>query len=183
MLYLSAALLDVGLPLQVSRHTDAPSWTVGLLLLVNTGLAITLQVRASHGSESLHGAARANRLAGASLLAACVVLPLSSGPGGLAAVVILVAGTVLITGGELFSSAGSWGMSYAQAPDDQQAEYLAAFSTVSQAAQVGGPALAALVVAHGLGGWLVAGAVFAVAGALSPVVAARGLDAPRRAPV
>lgn len=176
ILYASAGLLDVGLPLQVSRHTSAPRWVVGALLLINTTLAITLQVRASRGSNSVRGAARANRLAGLSLLAACIVLPLSTGPGPLIAIAILVGGIVLLTGGELFSSAGSWGMSYAQAPDDQHAEYLGAFTLVSQAGQVGGPALAALIVAHGLGGWLLAGAVFATAGLLSPIVAARGPD-------
>lgn len=128
-----APLLDVGLPLQVSRHTRAPTWVVATLLLINTGLAITLQVRASRGSETLTGAARANQLAGLSLLGACVVLPLSSGTPAIVAVAILVGGTVLLTGGELFSSAGSWGMSYAQAPEDQQAEYLATFGLVSGA--------------------------------------------------
>ena len=177
VLYTSAAILDVGLPLQVGRHSSAPRWVVGALLLVNTGLAITLQVRASRGTESVRGAARANRLAGVALLAACVVLPLSHGPGPVVAVAVLVAGTVLLTTGELFSSAGAWGMSYAQAPADQEAEYLGAFTLVSQAGQVAGPALAAVVVAAGLGGWLVAGGVFLLAGLLSPVVAGRAAHA------
>ena len=68
VLYLSASILDVALPLQVSQHTSAPRWMIAVLLLLNTVLAVTLQVRASGGSETVAGAARANRLAGIALL-------------------------------------------------------------------------------------------------------------------
>jgi MFS family permease len=173
VLYLSASVLDVALPLQVSRHTSAPRWIIAALLLLNTILAITLQVRASVGSETIPGAARANRLAGISLLAGCVLFALTTGHNPVIAVVMLVAATVMLTAGELFSSAGTWGMSYGLAPRDQQGKYLASFSLVSRTVRIAGPALAAIVVNDGDAWWIAAGLVFFVAGLAAPVVARR----------
>ena len=173
VLYASASVLDVGLPLQVSENTRAPHWIIAALLLVNTGLAIALQVRASRGSETVLGAARANRLAGFCLVAACGLFALSAFPTALTAVLVLIAATVALTGAELLSSAGQWGMSYALAPDDRQAEFLGGFILVSSAAGVAGPFLATLVVTSGSAGWAVAAVVFVIAGLLSPVIARR----------
>jgi hypothetical protein len=99
------------------------------------------------------------------------LFPLAGGPGAALAVVVLVAATVALTGGELFSSAGQWGMSYALAPPDRQAEFIGRFTLISSAAGVAGPLLAALVVAHGVVGWTIAGAGFLAAGLASPLVA------------
>lgn len=178
VLYASSSLLDVGLPLQVADKTTAPHWLVAVLLLINTGLAITLQVRASRGSETVAGAAKANRLAGFSLVVACLFFALSSFPAALPAAIILVVATVALTGGELFSSAGQWGMSYAMAPDDRQAEFIGGFTLVSSAIGVAGPYLATQVVAHGIPGWTIAAAAFVLAGMLAPVIAR-----PRATPV
>ena len=183
MLYASASVLDVGLPLQVSENTAAPHWIIAALLLVNTGLAITLQVRASRGSETVMGAARANRLAGLCLVAACGLFALSAFPSALPAILVLVAATVALTGAELFSSAGQWGMSYALAPEDRQAEFLGGFILVSSAAGVAGPFLATLVVTKGSAGWAIAAIVFVIAGLLSPVIARRQQTPTARAAV
>ena len=48
------------------------------------------------------------------------------------AVAVLTVATVLLTAGELFSSAGSWGLSYGLAPLDQQGKYLASFRFAEQ---------------------------------------------------
>lgn len=171
VLYASASILDVGLPLQVADKTSAPRWMVAVLLLINTALAIALQVRASRGSETVIGAARANRRAGYFLVVACLLFALSAFPAVIPAIVLLVVATVALTGAELFSSAGQWGMSYALAPDERQAEFLGGFILVSSAAGVAGPYLATQVVAHGAIGWAVAAAVFVAAGLAAPVIA------------
>lgn len=183
LLYLSASLLDVALPLQIGGHTAAPTWVFAPLLLLNTGLAITLQVRASRGSETVSGAARANRQAGAALLGACLLLPLAAVPDAAVTVVVLVLATMLLTAGELLSSAGSWGLSYELAPTARQAEWLGAFGVLSQLAQVPGPALAALTVEQGLPAWVLLGVAFLLVGLICPVLARDSRSAEPSAPI
>lgn len=170
LLYLSASLLDVALPLQITGHTAAPAWVYAPLLLLNTGMAITLQVRASRGSETVAGAATANRRAGAALLGACVLFPLATLGGAIVAIGLLVLTTVLLTVGELLSSAGSWGLSYELAPAARQAEWLGAFGVLSQLAQVPGPALAVQAVHAGALGWILLGLGFLTVGLASPAL-------------
>lgn len=170
ILYLSAAVLDIALPLQVAAHSQAPKWMIGFLLLINTTLVVTLQVHASRGSDTVSGASRANRIAGLALLGACLVFPLSSHGSAVIAVAVLIVATVLLTAGELFSSAGSWGLSYGLAPQDQQGRYLASFGLLSQLIQVAGPVLAAFVVSSGVYAWIGLGLAFAISGLVAPAV-------------
>lgn len=173
LLYLSGSLLDVALPLQITGHTAAPAWVFAPLLLLNTGMAITLQVRASRGSETVTGAATANRKAGAALLGACLLFPLATLGGAVLAVALLVLTTVLLTVGELLSSAGSWGLSYELAPAARQGEWLGAFGLLSQLAQVPGPALAVQAVHAGTLGWVLLGVAFLAVGLASPALVSR----------
>jgi len=75
---------------------------------------------------------------------------------------------VLLTVGELLSSAGSWGLSYELAPAARQAEWLGAFGVLSQLAQVPGPALAVQAVHAGAVGWILLGLGFLTVGLASP---------------
>jgi hypothetical protein len=169
-LYLSASVLDVGLALQVTQETATPHWIIAALLLLNTVLAVALQVRVSGGSESIAGAAIANRRAGVALLAACVLFALSSHRAPLIASGLLVAALVALTAGELLSSAGSWGLSYGMAPAARQGEYLASFGLISQGVQVAGPAIAAAAVDAGAIAWLALGVGFFVVGLATPLI-------------
>jgi hypothetical protein len=171
-LYLSASVLDVGLALQITDKTAVPHWMIAALLLLNTVLAVALQVRASRGSESIEGAAKANRRAGVALLGACVLFALTSHRAPLVGSVLLVAAIIALTAGELLSSAGSWGLSYGMAPAAQQGEYLAAFGIISQGVQVAGPAMAALVVTAGPVAWVSLGVAFFAVGLTAPLVTA-----------
>ncbi|HVV76834.1 MAG TPA: MFS transporter [Mycobacteriales bacterium] len=171
-LYLSASVLDVGLALQVTDKTTVPHWMIAALLLTNTVLAVALQVRTSRGSESISGAATANRRAGIALLAACALFALSGHRPTALAALLLLAALLALTAGELLSSAGSWGLSYGMAPADRQGEYLASFGLISQGVQVAGPALAALVVSTGTTAWLTLGITFLVAGLATPLITA-----------
>lgn len=177
VLFASSSLLEVGLALQVAEKTTAPHWVIAALILINTTLAIAFQVRASRGSETVAGASRANRWAGLCLVAACAFFAASSYPPAVPAVIVLVFAIVALTGGELFSSAAQWGLSYALAPDARQAEFIGGFTLVTFAVGVAGPYLATQVVAHGTIGWAIAAAVFVAAGLLAPIIAR-----PRAAP-
>lgn len=169
VLLASEDLIDVGVPLIVGRRA-APGWLVPATLLVNTVMVVILQVRFSRGTEDVRVAARTTAVAGVALLAACLVLPISDRGGTAVVAIVLLTAMVPLTLGELWLSAGQWGMSFGLAPPGRQGEYLAAYGMVSQAVTVAGPVLAAVVVVHGLVAWLGAGLVFLLAGLVAPLL-------------
>jgi MFS family permease len=169
-----AAVLTVALPLWIVQRTHAPRWAVAGVFLLNTVIAVTLQVRASRGAETVRGAAVAARRAGLVLLVACAVFAVSGVPSSPAgALAVLAVAAVLFTLGEMLQSAGSWGLSYGLAPEDRQGQYLGAWSMGTRIYDAAGPLLVVgLVLGLGAVGWLVLGAFLAtVAASMVPVSA------------
>ena len=95
---------------------------------------------------------------------------------GAGAAALLVAAVAVMTFGELYQSAGGWGLSFALAPEHSRAEYFAAFSLGTSVQYIAGPALVTLgVVDHGTAGWLVLAVAFLAAGVLArPAAMAAG---------
>jgi MFS family permease len=157
-----AAIITVGLPLWIVRRTHAPAWTVAATFLVNTLLVVTLQVRASRGTDTVGGAARGVRKSGALLLAGCVVLAGTRALPALGAIIVLGIGCVLLTLGEMLQQAGGWSLSYGLAPEDRQGEYLGAFAMGTRIYDSLGPILVTSVIL-GLGqlGWTLLGLLYA----------------------
>ena len=156
------AIFTVGLPLWIVRRTHAPAWTVAGTFMVSTLLVVTLQVRASRGLDTVPGAARGVRRSGGLLLAGCLVLASTRALPAPAAVVVLGAGAVLLTLGEVLQQAGGWSLSYELAPEDRQGEYLGAFAMGTRIYDSLGPVLVASVIL-GLGqlGWALLGLMYA----------------------
>ncbi|MET8627753.1 MFS transporter [Kitasatospora sp. NPDC004669] len=172
VLGLQFAVLEVGVPLWIVQQTDAPRITVAGALIVNTLMVITLQVRATRGTEERTAAARACRRAGLVLAASCLVVALAHGlPGILAAVVALV-GIALQSLAEVMGQAGGWALSYDLAGERDHGAYQGVFNAGTAAALMAGPALVSTaVIGFGLVGWAVLGAVLAAAGlAMGPAV-------------
>lgn len=160
---LDSAILDVGLPLWVVSHTAAPRPLVAWLLIVNTVLVILFQVRAARGSETAAGVVRTQRLASIALVGACLVFGSSGSLGEVSAIVVLVAGMVLLTAGELWVSAGGWSVRYGLAAPHAQGQYGAVFSLGDSAMDMVGPALVVVLTDKlGLGGWAILAGVFAL---------------------
>ncbi|HVB45011.1 MAG TPA: hypothetical protein VNF47_20235 [Streptosporangiaceae bacterium] len=65
---IQGAVLVFALPLWIAEHTQAPRWFVGASVLVNTGMVVVLQVRASRGIDDTSAAGRAIRRAGVAFL-------------------------------------------------------------------------------------------------------------------
>ena len=165
-------ILTLAMPLWLVGHTGAPRWLVSPLLLCNTLLVVALQVRASRGSEHVHGAALAVRRSGWALAAACVIYAAAGGRGALAASLLLVAAVVVHTVGELLQSAGGFGLSYDLAPDHAQGQYQGVFALGQNGAAAFAPAiLTTLCLGVGAPGWIALGALFVVAGVATPPVA------------
>lgn len=172
LLCLQFAVLEVGIPLWIVQETDAPRITVAGTLIVNTLLVITLQVRATRGTEERMEAARACGRAGVVLAASCLVVSLAHGlPAGVAAVVVL-GGVALQSLGEVVAQAGGWALSYDLAGERDHGAYQGVFNAGTAAALMAGPALVGtLVIGYGMVGWVVLGTVLAAAGlAMRPAV-------------
>ncbi|GIL26490.1 MFS transporter [Actinocatenispora comari] len=171
VLAIQFSLIDVTVPLWVVGHTHAPAAVVSAIMITNTVLIVLFQVRATRNIADPAPAARVARRAGLLLAAACAVYGLAHGVGPLPAVLILLAATVLQAVAEMLSSAAGWALSYELADPAAPGAYQGLYNTGFAAASMLAPALTTnTAIRFGLGGWLVLGALFAVAGvALVPV--------------
>jgi MFS family permease len=167
-------LLGVGIPLWLIRHTDAPAALVGVLIAINTVMAVLLQVRFTRSTDTLQGGARALRRAGLSLAICCLLLGVAGAVSRGQAVVLLMAAVIALTLGELWQAAGGWSLSFALAPEGRQGEILALFGTGTSLQQVIAPPLLTVVVFRaGLAGWIALGAAVALSGSLTVPITTR----------
>lgn len=155
-------LLSLVAPLWIVQQTDAPSWMVASLLIINT-LGVTLfQVPIARRVVDLRTATRSIRAAGLAMLIACGVFALSAAPTSpvLAAAVLALAAAML-TFGELKLASGAWEISFGLAPDDKQGQYQGFFGSGPAIARMLGPALLTTVVlGWGPIGWVLVGLLF-----------------------
>jgi hypothetical protein len=167
------ALMEVGVPLWVTRHTSAPRWSVALIFLIYTGCCVLFQVRASRSSRDVPSSARSVRGGALLTAASCVVFAAAVGHGPVVAVGILVCATLVNVLGQLFQSAGSWGVGFGLAPEHAQGQYQGLFSTGLAASLMLGPlVVTATAIEHGTVGWAVLGTLIAAAGVLTVPAAA-----------
>jgi MFS family permease len=174
VLTLHMAMLSVAMPLWVTLYTKAPRSLVGLLLVVNTVMAVVLQVRATRGTDTVPGAARVLRRAAVMLAVACLMFAAAAHLSRAWAIPVLVAALIGLTAGELLQSAGGWALSYQLAPERNRAEHLATFSLGTSAQFVAGPTIIAVgVLQQGVPGWFALAGVFLFTAVLiGPVVTA-----------
>ncbi|MFB9680067.1 MFS transporter [Streptosporangium vulgare] len=170
---LNMPLLSLVIPLWIVQRTEAPSWTVSALLVLNT-LGVTLfQVRVARRVTDLRSAARSVRRAGAVLLAACAVFALSSAwSSAWAAALVLLVAACLQVFGEMAHASGSWEIGFGLAPAGRQGQYQGFFGSGAAVARMLGPLLlTTLILTWGTPGWLVLGGLFLLSGlATGPAV-------------
>jgi hypothetical protein len=183
VLALNWGALAVGVPLWVVTHTDAPAWTVGVILALNT-LAITLfQKRASRSSASVAGATRTGLLCVVPLIVACLLFAGSFHRSGTLAVVILIVAGAVHTVGEMLFVASSWGLAVGLTPDEAHGEYQGVFNTGITVAEMLAPAvMATLIVGWGVTGWFALAGLFLLGGAPLPAAAKWATRHPLRLP-
>ncbi|GAA2741727.1 MFS transporter [Kitasatospora cinereorecta] len=170
LMSLQGDVLTFALPLWIVGHTGAPRWMVGTCVLLNTGLVVALQVRASRGVDSSTTAARVWRRSGWAFLAGTAVIALTGGalPGWAAALLLLLA-VAVHTVGELWLAAGSFELRFSLAPAHAQGQYSGVFRLGSGLVGVASPSvLGLLCIGWGAPGWLLLGAGFVLAAAAMP---------------
>ncbi|UQW99380.1 MFS transporter [Streptomyces sp. RerS4] len=173
MLLLHIPLVDIALPLWISKHTVAPTWLLSLMFMLNTVAVVLFQVRISKGVTGLESASRYVFLGSVLLAVGCVVFAFtgSSESVWVAGGLLLIAVAVQAVG-EMMQAAGSWELSFGLAPEGKHGQYQAFFGNGTTVAEMIGPlALTGLIVYWGAPGWILLGGLFvAAAAALRPVV-------------
>ncbi|ADB34104.1 major facilitator superfamily MFS_1 [Kribbella flavida DSM 17836] len=170
LLSMHNAMAQVAIPLWVATATDAPTWLVSVLLVVNAAAVILLQIRVARGTERLAGAARAGRRAGLLLALACAALAITDVTSGTLTVVLLIVAALVHVLGEMLQSAGGWGISFELAPPGGQGQYQGAYAMGHQVGDLLAPlVLTVVAVSWGWPGWLLTATIFLVAGLLVPV--------------
>ncbi|MEU3281640.1 MFS transporter [Streptomyces antibioticus] len=168
VLNLHTTILSVGLSLWALQATEVSAGFLPVLILINTLMSIVLQVPISRLVDRQGGAERALRLGGLALTACCLALAAAGAPSSAAvAGAVLLAACVLLTFGEMWQAVGGWELSYDFAPEDRKGVYLSVFSLGNTGQRIIGPALiTGGVLAAGPAGWIALGAVFGLAGLL-----------------
>ncbi|MEU3777063.1 MFS transporter [Streptomyces sp. NPDC032472] len=180
---LDDSLLNVGLPLWLVHHTDAPHAVVPAFLVINTVLVVVLQLTVSARVETPRQAAAAVGWYGLAMLATCTLLALTPAHGAWAATAALLAAAVLVTAAELVRSVTSWELAVSLAPREARASYLGVAGISSAAQKAAGPLLlTGAVMTAGPAGWLALGAAVAGLAVVQRRASMRRLDAVRPAP-
>lgn len=169
VLVMHITILTVALPIWITTQTSSPAWTYSVALILNTVLVVLLQVRVSKGSERAAGGGRAFRRTGLALAACCALFALAQGRPVWLALLLLAAGVVVHTLGEMLQGAGQWSVSFSLAPEHAQGQYQGLFAMSVQLGTVATPALAIFLLTHfAWAGWVLLAIPFALAGLVAP---------------
>jgi MFS family permease len=166
------SILDVGIPLWVDRYTDAPTWIVAVLFVINTGMVVLFQVSVSRRVEDVSAAIRAVSTSGVVFFIACGTFALAADGGTALAVVLLLAGGFIHATGELLQAAAQFCLSQDLAAAHAQGQYQGLASTgFSLSAMLAPTVITFLPIMLGPPGWWILGGIFVVIGfALIPAV-------------
>lgn len=166
------SILDVGIPLWVDRYTDAPTWIVAVLFVLNTGMVVLFQVAVSRRVEDVSTAVRAVSTSGVVFFVACGVFALAADRGPGLAIALLLAGGLIHATGELMQAAAQFCLGQELAAAHAQGQYQGLASTgFSLSAMLAPTVITLLPITLGPPGWWLLGAIFVAIGlALVPAV-------------
>lgn len=163
------------LPLWVIGHTRAPRWSVGLFLLVNTLVVLSLQVRVGSKVATIRQGGTALRRAGVIFLLSCSAIGVAADLPGWAALLLLGGAVVVHSLGEMNHAAASFALDFAMAPAHAQGQYQGLAGLGIGAGAAAAPVvMIGLCLSFGMTGWLGLGAFFAALGVVAPAMARWG---------
>ena len=172
--YVSATILNgiysmhfviqgIGIPLWIINYTNAPRWTVSVVLLINTLACVLFSVRASKGTSAISHAAKTFFRAGLFIAGGCVLYAFAQGLNPWFATIFLISGMGLHVTGELLGSAAGWGLGFGLARNEYQGQYQGVWQLSWSFGGIIGPALiTSLIVDLNKTGWFILAAVFAL---------------------
>ncbi|KPB75162.1 MFS transporter [Pseudomonas syringae pv. tomato] len=172
ILSLHQAVMTIAIPLWLLTKTQAPKSLIGIILVINGIMAITLQLSFSKRGNEVLFAARKHLYAGITLALSCALVAFTTAeqPSYLVAGILLFA-CVVMTFGELWQCAGAWGISYYLSPVENRAYYLSIYALGANLMTVIFPGILPIaVVEAGSTGWIGLAVVFALAGVATPLL-------------
>jgi MFS family permease len=177
VLCVHVGVLAVGVPLWLVHRTDAPTWCVSMLLLINTiGIAVFMGP-VGRLIDSRRACRLATWVTTAALVTMCLLLAMTDGLGGTAVVTLLVLVGVAHLIGELLQAAAGWYLSFELAFDEVHGQYQGLFNSGRDVVDMVTPLLFALVVTlPGIAGWAGLAVVLLVAGLALPWATDRAWD-------
>ncbi|WP_409472947.1 hypothetical protein [Streptomyces sp. HC307] len=162
-------VLVFALPLWIVGHSKAPQWLIGACAVVNTLMVVAFQVRASRGVVDNASAGRVAVRSGVAFLLGMAAIAAAAGMPGWLAAVLIGAGVVVHTIGELWHTAASLELSFGLAPAQAQGQYSGLHATGTGLVSSLAPSVLALFcLTWGVPGWLALGGVFVLAGLAMP---------------
>lgn len=157
-------LAEVGVPLWVVNNTQAPTVMVSVMLIANTVIVIAFQIPLSRGTDDPLKAGNVVVLAGIAIVAACVLYPLSGGVGAAMAILLLLLAATAHAFAEVWSMAGTWGLSFELAGTRKPGAYQGVFAMGAGLGSMCAPfVVAGTALKFGLLGWLGLALVFLIA--------------------
>jgi hypothetical protein len=174
-MYMQYFVLIVLLPVWVVYHTSAPRWSVSAFVIVNTVFIVLFQVRVGKTVQTLKQGGAAFRRAGVLFLLSCSAIGLATGIPSWAALLLLFAGVMVHTFGELWHGSGTYALDFGLAPEHAQGQYQGLMGMGTGAGQALAPILLiGLVLSLGRFGFVLLGAWFGLLGLTGPAVARWG---------
>ncbi|MDQ0894767.1 MFS transporter [Agromyces ramosus] len=165
---------EIGVPLWIANHTEAPEVLVAAVLVLNTVIVVLFQVPLSRGTHDLRRAGRVSAIAAWLMAAACLVYAAAAGlPAGFAIAVIVLA-ALAHAFAEVLSQAGGWGLSFELADPVRAGTYQGVFSMgYSLGAMVAPLFVTSTALTLGFGGWAILAGVFLLSGLGTWLIARR----------
>nr|WP_179503790.1 MFS transporter [Nocardioides daedukensis] len=174
VLAMQFGIQNVGIPLWIAHHTQAPLVMVSVLMVTNTVLVSLLQVRAARGTHDVRAAGRVVRRGSLLLAVACVVYAASGETGATLAIVLLVVAELFSTFAEISTEAGGWGLAFELADQANAGAYQGMSSTGYSIANMLAPlVITSTAIAWEGPGWLLLAGIFVLAGMGVATVAER----------
>ena len=156
---------SVALPLWIIKMTNAPRWTVSLVMLINTIYVVLFQVRAARGVTTVAQGGRAYLKANTVIALSCIVYSLSSNRSAVVATFILVLGMLLHVYGEVIGSVGASLVGFGLAEPTRVGQFMGIWSMGNGLSSAIGPAFVTwLVIGNGSAGWYVLALIFLLTG-------------------
>lgn len=157
-------LLTIVIPLWLVTQTDAPPVLLAFLFGTNTVMCVLLPMATARTVRDLPTALRATRISGAFFVGSCVITLFTHDTVGWLTISLIWLGHLTVTGAELFLSAAGWLFESELSDPARRGEYQGASDLAGTLGYVGAPALYTyLALEWGSTGWLIIGAIVAVA--------------------
>jgi MFS family permease len=160
------------LPLWIVSRTTAPRWSVGALLLLNTLIVTTCQIRVGRNVTTIRQGGSALRRAGLMFLVSCCAIGLAAGLPGWAALLLIAGAITVHTVGELNHASATFALDFGLAPAHAQGQYQGLAGLGIGAGAAAAPVfMIGLCLTFGTVGWAGLGAFFAALGLTAPAIA------------